>query len=188
MENGHGELNIILLGSPGSGKGTQAKRLSEKYGILHISTGDLLREEVKARSSLGQKIEPILSQGELVSDDIMLELIRKRLSGDLGAAGFLLDGFPRTVEQAIALDELLKSLKRKISIAILLEIPEEEVIKRLSLRRQCSKCGLNIHLEYSPPREVGICDSCGGELFQRSDDKESVIRHRYKLYKEKTAP
>lgn len=176
---------VIFLGPPGSGKGTQAKKLSQGLGILHISTGDLLREAVKKGTPLGKKAKEYMDKGELVPDNIMISLIEEVMPKD---GSFLLDGFPRTLPQAIALEEMLKRYGKHVDKVILFEISEEAVVDRLSGRLTCSVCGAVYHVRYNPPKQEGVCDFCGGKLIQREDDKEEVVRRRFRVYKEQTQP
>jgi len=176
---------VVFLGPPGSGKGTQAKRLSKEMGLLHISTGDLLREAVKNGTPLGKKAKEYMDKGELVPDEVVISLIEEVMPKD---GGFILDGFPRTVPQAIALEEMLKKYGRDVDKVVLFEISEEVVVDRLSGRLTCSVCGAVYHIRYNPSKQEGICDLCGGKLIQREDDKEEVVRRRFKVYREQTAP
>ncbi|WP_457548741.1 adenylate kinase [Archaeoglobus sp.] len=181
-------MNIILLGPPGGGKGTQAKKIVEKYGVPHIATGDILREAVAKGTELGKKAKEYMDRGELVPDEIVIGIVRERLKQPDCEKGFLLDGFPRTIKQAEALDEMLKELGKSIDVVIYIDVPEEEVVKRITYRRTCRNCGAVYHLIYAPPKEDNKCDKCGGELYQRDDDKEEVVRQRFKVYMENTAP
>jgi len=181
-------VRIILLGPPGSGKGTQAKLLSKRYGIPHIAMGDILREEVARKTPLGEKVNVYMSKGELVPDEIVIEVLKKRLQEADCTNGFILDGFPRTLNQAKALDNMLSELNLKIDAVIYIEVPDEEIMKRLSLRRTCKVCGRIYNLHYNPPKQDGKCDVCGGELIIRDDDKPEVIKNRLKVYNEQTKP
>lgn len=176
---------VVFLGPPGSGKGTQAKKLSEELGLLHISTGDILRDAVKRQTDLGKKAKDYMDRGELVPDSLMIALIEEVMPKE---GGFILDGFPRTVPQAIALEEMLKRYEKDVNKVFLFEIPEEVVVERLSGRLTCSQCGAVYHKKYNPPKEEGVCDLCGGKLVQREDDKEEVVRRRYRVYKDQTQP
>jgi len=176
-------MNIVLLGPPGVGKGTYAGRLSERYGIPHISTGDILREEIKRDSELGRKVKKYVERGELVPDSIIIEVIKERLAADDCRKGFILDGFPRTLNQARALDNIVR-----VDVVFNFVAPKEVIIERLSGRRICRKCGAIYHIRYKPPKKPGVCDICGGELYQREDDKPEVIERRLEVYKEQTAP
>ena len=174
-------MNLVLLGPPGAGKGTLAARLVEAFGFVHLSTGDILREEVKKGSELGKLAQGYMERGELVPDEVILGMVRERVDGK--SDGFLFDGFPRTIAQAEGLEEILP-----VHMAIYLELPEEEVVRRLSARRVCKQCGANYNLITQPPKVPGVCDRCGGELYQRPDDNEEVIRNRFRVYTEQSAP
>ncbi|MEJ7620446.1 MAG: adenylate kinase [Aquificaceae bacterium] len=176
---------VVFLGPPGSGKGTQAKKLSQELGLMHISTGDLLREAVKNQTPLGLKAKEYMDRGELVPDNLMIALIEEVMPKE---GGFILDGFPRTVPQALALEEMLRSYKRDVDKVFLFDLSEEVVVERLSGRLTCSQCGAVYHRKYNPPKQEGVCDLCGGKLIQREDDKEEVVRRRYRVYKEQTSP
>jgi len=171
---------IILLGPPGAGKGTQAKLLAAKNGLAHLSTGDILRDEVARGTDLGKKAQAYMDRGDLVPDQLIIDMIKGRLDE---SAGFILDGFPRTVTQAEALEKLVA-----MDIAINIALSREDVIKRLSSRRVCRECGKIYNLLYNPPAVDGVCDECGGELYQRDDDKREVIENRYDVYEQATAP
>ncbi|MGE0919594.1 adenylate kinase [Trichlorobacter lovleyi] len=181
-------MNLILFGPPGAGKGTQAQFLVETYRIPQISTGDMLRAAVKAGTPLGVKAQEIMIQGGLVSDDIVLGIVAERLAQDDCAAGFVLDGFPRTIPQADALSAILKQVGRAIDHVISLEVDGEEIVKRLSGRRSCSSCGKGYHLAFDPPLRAGVCDVCGSGLVQRADDQEETVRNRLLVYEQQTAP
>lgn len=181
-------MDLILFGPPGAGKGTQAQFLVEAYKIPQISTGDMLRAAVKAGTPLGMKAQEIMTQGGLVSDDIVLGIVAERLAQDDCAAGFVLDGFPRTIPQADALDAILKQVGRAIDHVISLEVDSEEIVRRLSGRRSCSSCGKGYHLIFDPPLRAGVCDVCGSVLVQRSDDQEDTVRNRLLVYEQQTAP
>jgi adenylate kinase len=174
-------LKIVLLGPPGSGKGTQAKRLVEELNVTHISTGDLLREAVKAGSELGLKAKEYMDAGKLVPDELVIALMREKISALEG--GFILDGFPRTIEQAERLEEITD-----IDAVIDLKVDHELLVERLTRRRSCRECGAVYHLMFNPPKEEGKCDRCGGELYQRSDDTEETVRKRLDTYMENTLP
>jgi adenylate kinase len=176
-------MNFIFLGPPGAGKGTLAVEVAKQYGIPHLSTGDMFRAAIKAASPLGKKVKAILDSGALVSDDITIELVKERLSRDDAKAGFILDGFPRTIPQAEAL-----SAFARIDAAVNFEIADADVVKRLSGRRVCKGCGHNHHVEFMPPIKDGVCDKCGSELFIREDDKIEAITHRLEVYRKQTAP
>jgi adenylate kinase len=180
------KLNLILFGPPGSGKGTQAERLREKRGLRHLSTGDLLRDAVARGTELGKQVKSILASGQLVSDEIILALMRDEIAkvGD----GWLLDGFPRTVGQAKGLDAQLDELGQKIGAIVVLNARREAVIERLSGRRTCTQCKTVFHVKINPPRVDGICDRCGGTLVQREDDKPATIEKRLDVYEAQTQP
>ncbi len=181
-------MNLILLGPPGSGKGTQAKKIVEKYGIPQISTGDMLREAVAKGTELGKEAKKYMDAGQLVPDEVVIGIVKERLQQPDCEKGFILDGFPRTIAQAEALDKILEEMGKKIDAVINIQVPEEEVVKRIVYRRTCKNCGAVYHLIYNPPKEDNKCDKCGGELYQRDDDKEETVRKRYKVYKEQTEP
>jgi adenylate kinase len=176
---------LVFLGPPGAGKGTQAKLLSQRMGFLHLSTGDLLREAVKNQTPLGKKAKEYMDRGELVPDELIVQLIEETMPKD---GNVILDGFPRTVNQALALEEMLKDKGEKISKVLFFDVPNEVIIDRLSGRRVCSKCGAVYHVEYNPPKVEGVCDLCGGTLVQRDDDKEEVVRKRLEVYRKQTQP
>jgi adenylate kinase len=182
------QLNLILLGPPGAGKGTQAERLRLDFKLAHISTGDMLRAEVAAGSELGRKAEEYMNAGELVPDEIIIGMIGARVQAADARDGFLLDGFPRNEQQADALSEALDRMDRQLSAVLLIEVPDEEVIRRLAGRRVCVKSGHVYHVEFDPPKHEGICDQDGSRLIQREDDKEETIRRRLEVYHEMTAP
>jgi adenylate kinase len=179
---------VILLGAPGAGKGTHAKRLSSLLGIPHISTGDIFREEMEKNSELGQEVRRYVERGELVPDEVVNQIVKKRLSQDDCKKGFILDGYPRTLQQAEALEQILKELSLPLKKVINLVVSEEEIIRRLSGRRICRNCGAIFHIVNMPPKKEGICDYCGGELYQRDDDKPEAIRHRLAVYHKQTEP
>lgn len=182
-------MNAILLGPPGAGKGTLAAVLKEKFGLLHISTGDLLREEMKNDSVLGQKIKKFVESGDLVPDHIVIEMIENKLSqADLGSKGYLLDGFPRTTVQAQDLDQILSKIQKPINVALFMDASLPVILQRLTGRRVCRKCGAISHVINRPSKRDGVCDLCEGELYQRPDDTEETIRNRMQVYNEKTAP
>lgn len=181
-------MNLILLGPPGAGKGTQSRRLSENLKIPQVSTGDLLRAARREKTPLGLKAESYMVSGGLVPDDLVIEMIRERLKQKDCRAGYILDGFPRTLAQAKALDQMLKTGGSKIDRAVSVEVNPEQLVERLSGRRQCRKCSENFHRVFQPPGREGVCDRCGGELFQRDDDREDVIRNRLEVYEKETAP
>lgn len=179
---------IVLFGPPGAGKGTQAERISREMGIPHIATGDMFREAVAKGTELGRKAQEYMRRGELVPDEIVNEMVRERISMPDCSRGFILDGYPRTVNQAKALDEMLAEMGRKVDVVLNLSVSDDEVVKRLSYRRICRRCGAIYHLINNPPRREGVCDRCGGELYQREDDREEVIRRRLRVYYEQTEP
>ena len=181
-------MRIIMLGAPGAGKGTQASRISEKYGIPQISTGDILRSAVREGTELGKKAKEYMDRGELVPDEIVIGIVRERIVQDDCKKGFILDGFPRTVVQAEALDKMLEELGLSIDYVINIDVPEEEIVKRLTGRRTCRNCQAMYHVIFNPPKKDNVCDKCGGELYQRDDDKEETIRARLEVYKKQTAP
>jgi adenylate kinase len=181
-------MRTVLLGAPGSGKGTQGAVLAQKYNIPQVSTGDLLRAAVSAGTELGKKAKQAMDAGALVSDEIVIGLIRERLSEDDAQNGYILDGFPRNIPQAQALDALLEELNQPLQGVVLLDVPFEELMQRLTGRRTCKSCGAIYNIYSSPSSEEGTCDACGGELFQRADDNEETIGNRLKVYEESTAP
>ena len=179
---------VVFLGPPGGGKGTHAKRLSTRYGIPHISTGDILRERVSDGSPLGKKIKSFIENGKLVPDELIIEMVDDRLRGPDVQKGFILDGFPRTIEQAKALDQILAKRKMPLNLVADFNTTEDVIIRRLSGRRICPKCGANYHIKNIPPKRVGICDTCGSALVQRKDDEEHTVRTRLKVYHAQTTP
>jgi len=181
-------VNIIMLGPPGSGKGTQAKKLIEKFGIPQISTGDLLREAVKNGTELGKQAKSYMDAGKLVPDEVVVGMVKERLSKDDAQRGFILDGFPRTVPQAEALDKTLDQMGKKIDKVVNVDVPDSEVVERLSGRRTCKGCGAMYHVKFNQPKKEGLCDKCGGELYQRDDDNEQTIKRRLEVYHEQTSP
>ena len=181
-------MNMILLGPPGCGKGTQAKILIDTCHIPQISTGDILREAIKKGSPLGIEAKIYMDQGSLVPDQLVIGIIEERLQQADCARGFILDGFPRTVAQAEALDSTLSKAGLKLKYVFNIEVVDEELIKRLTGRRICRKCGESFHITFNPPEKEGLCDSCGGELYQRDDDREETIKNRLKVYQAQTAP
>jgi adenylate kinase len=182
------ELNLILLGPPGSGKGTQAERLQEDFRLPYYATGEILRAAVREGAELGNKAKAYMDRGDLVPDDVMVGVIADRISDAEAADGFILDGFPRTTAQAEALDAKMEELGRQLTAAILIEVADSEVIRRLSGRRTCVKEGHVFHIELDPPKNDGICDICGARLEIRADDQPEVVRNRLAQYHEKTEP
>jgi adenylate kinase len=182
------ELNLILFGPPGAGKGTQADRLQSDFQLPFISTGDMLRANVKAGTELGRKAREFMDAGELVPDDLIVAMAAERLQESDAQDGFILDGFPRTIEQAKALDKQLSELGRRVTAALLIDVPDEELVRRLSGRRVCVKSGHNYHIDFDPPKHDGICDQDGSRLIQRDDDKPDVIRNRLRVYHDQTEP
>lgn len=176
-------MNIVLLGSPGVGKGTYAKILSEKHNLPHISTGDMFREEVKNSTNLGKKVKSFMDKGLLVPDDVTTEMLKERLKKNDTKKGFLLDGFPRTIAQAESLGKITK-----IGVVLNFSAPEEVIIQRISGRRTCRSCSATFHVQNIPPKKAGICDKCGGELYQRADEKPEAVKKRLDVYKKQTEP
>jgi adenylate kinases len=181
-------LRTVLLGPPGAGKGTQAVRIVEKYNIPHISTGDIFRENIKNGTELGKKAQEYMNKGELVPDDLVIEIATTRLLADDCKNGFLLDGFPRTVYQAEKLDEFLAAHGQKLDKVLDIEVGFDELMVRLTGRRVCKKCGASYHVVNIPPKKEGICDICGGELIQRADDNAETAKNRIDVYNEQTKP
>ena len=182
------QLNVILLGAPGAGKGTQAERIVAEFGLPHISTGEMLRAAVERGTEMGRAAERFMAAGELVPDEVVIGVVRDRLAEPDTACGFLLDGFPRTLEQAERLDEMLAQMGRAVTHAVLIDVPEEELVKRISGRRSCGECGKLYNVTFDPPRSEGVCDVCGGALVQRADDNEETVRNRLAVYRGQTAP
>jgi adenylate kinase len=182
------ELNLVLLGPPGSGKGTQGERLQADFRLPYYATGDILRAAVRDETALGRKAKQYMDRGDLVPDDVIIGVIAERVESKEASDGFILDGFPRTRRQAEALDEEMKRLGRELTASILIEVPEEEVVRRLGGRRTCVKEGHIFHIEFDPPKNEDVCDICGSRLVVRDDDKPEVIRHRLQQYHDKTEP
>lgn len=181
-------MRVILLGPPGAGKGTQAKMLTQKYGVPQISTGDILRAAVAAGTPLGKEAKSFMDRGALVPDAVVIGIVRDRLSEPDCQEGYLLDGFPRTVAQAEALTRMLRQMGAPLPAVVSLEVDEDEVVHRLAGRRTCQACGEPFHIKFHPPRVGGICDKCSGNLVQREDDKEETVRRRLQVYREQTEP
>jgi adenylate kinase len=182
------ELNLVLLGPPGAGKGTQAERLVEDFGLRYFATGNMLRSAVREQTPLGTKAKEYMDRGDLVPDELIIAMIKESLEAPDADRGFMLDGFPRTVGQAEALEEELRHLGRHLSGALLIDVPEEEVIRRLSGRRVCVKGQHNFHVDFDPPKHPDRCDVDGSRLVVRDDDEPEVVQHRLAQYREKTAP
>ena len=182
------ELNLILFGPPGAGKGTQAERLRKDFELPYIATGDMLRANVKDQTELGKQAKAYMDAGDLVPDELILAMAADRLAEDDAQDGFILDGFPRTIEQAQALEKQLSDMGRRVTAALLIDVPDEEVIRRLSGRRMCVKSGHSYHVEFDPPKHDGVCDQDGSRLVQRDDDKPEVIENRLRVYHDKTKP
>lgn len=181
-------MKIIMLGAPGAGKGTQAKKIASKYSIPHISTGDIFRANIKNGTELGKKAKTYMDQGLLVPDELVVDLVVDRVAADDCANGYVLDGFPRTIPQAEALDAALEKMGEAMDYAINVEVPDENIVKRMSGRRACVACGTTYHIEHIPPKTEGICDTCGKELVLRDDDKPETVLKRLNVYHEQTQP
>ena len=181
-------MKIIMLGAPGAGKGTHAKKITEKFGIPAISTGDIFRANIKNGTELGKKAQEYMDKGLLVPDELVCDLVVDRIHKDDCEKGYILDGFPRTIPQANALDEALAKDGEKIEFAIDIEVPDENIINRMSGRRSCKDCGAIFHVQYNPPKKENCCDVCGGELVLRDDDKAETVKKRLDVYHEQTAP
>ena len=181
-------MKIIMLGAPGAGKGTQAKKIAAKYGIPHISTGDIFRANIKNGTELGKKAKTYMDQGLLVPDELVVDLVVDRVNQEDCENGYVLDGFPRTIPQAEALDKALAAQGQKMDYAIDVDVPDENIVRRMGGRRACVGCGATYHLEYAPTRQEGICDVCGGELILRDDDKPETVQKRLGVYHDQTQP
>ena len=181
-------MKIIMLGAPGAGKGTQAIKIAEKYNIPHVSTGDIFRANIKAQTELGMEAKKYMDQGQLVPDELTVRILLDRVAKDDCKNGYVLDGFPRTIPQAEVLDEAVAKLNDKIDYAINVDVPDENIINRMSGRRACLKCGATYHIQHVPPKKEGICDECGSELVQRADDKPETVKERLNVYHDQTQP
>ncbi len=181
-------MKIIMLGAPGAGKGTQAQMIAEKFGIPHISTGDIFRANIKNGTELGKKAKEFMDKGLLVPDELTVQLLLDRVANEDCKDGYVLDGFPRTIPQADVLDSELTKLGDKVDFAVNVDVPDENIVRRMSGRRACLKCGATYHIEHIPPKKEGICDTCGSELVQRDDDKPETVQNRLKVYHEQTQP
>ncbi len=181
-------MRIVLLGAPGAGKGTQAAKINKKFGIAHISTGDILRENVKAQTELGIEAKGYMDRGELVPDELVIKLVADRLGKDDLKTGFMLDGFPRTVEQAKELDAILEKLGYKLDAVINIDVDQSLLVERITGRRLCKDCKASYHISYQKPNKDGVCDECGGELHQRKDDTKETVENRLQVYNSQTEP
>jgi len=181
-------VRVAFLGPPGAGKGTQARDLAQEWGALHLATGDMLREAVAAGSPLGREAKSYMDQGTLVPDDVIIRMMAERLGAADAGRGFILDGFPRTIAQAEALARLLKDLGQTLDTVVYFDVSEPELLRRLTGRRVCRACGHSYHVTSNPPKRAGVCDACGGELYQRDDDGEATVRNRLEVYRRQTAP
>lgn len=181
-------MKIVMLGAPGAGKGTQAQMISEKFNIPHISTGDIFRYNIKNGTELGKKAKGYMDAGQLVPDELTIEILLDRVAGDDCKDGYILDGFPRTIPQAQALTDVLSKNGDQIEYAIDVEVPDDNIIKRMSGRRTCPECGASYHIQYIPPKKEGICDNCGAALVQRDDDKPETVQNRLSVYHDQTQP
>ena len=179
---------VVLLGPPGAGKGTQAKLLQERFAACQVSTGDILRKAVADQTPLGKEAAAYIDRGALVPDAVIVNLVAERLKGKDCEPGFILDGFPRTIPQAESLDEILKRMGLELNRVLSVKVPKDVIIQRLAGRRTCRNCGALSHVMFSPPKKAGVCDRCGGELFQRDDDREETVAHRLRVYDMQTAP
>ena len=181
-------MRAVLVGPPGAGKGTQAQFLSSHLSIPKISTGDIFRDNVSHGTALGRRAQAYMERGDLVPDEVTIAMVTDRLADDDTGAGFLLDGFPRNVPQAETLEKMLSAVDTRLDVVLELVVDDDEVVRRLSGRRTCRRCGRVWHVAFDPPSRPSICDDCGGELFQRDDDREETIRHRLEVYQQQTAP
>ena len=181
-------MKIIMLGAPGAGKGTQAKMIAEKYSIPHVSTGDIFRANIKNGTELGKQAKEYMDAGKLVPDELTVKILLDRVAQDDCKNGYVLDGFPRTIPQAEVLENALNELGDKIDFAVNVDVPDENIVRRMSGRRACLKCGATYHIEHIPPKQEGICDTCGSELVLRDDDKPETVQNRLKVYHEQTQP
>ena len=181
------DINVVLLGPPGSGKGTQAELMTAKLGFVHYSTGEVFRDHIKRKTPVGLEVEEYVSAGKLVPDEVVLEVANAFVTEQVSKP-VVFDGFPRTIPQAEGLDRVLDGHDQQVDYAILVDLSDDEVVKRLTARRQCRECGKIFNLTFKPPKQEGVCDECGGELYQREDDKEETIRDRLRVYHEQTEP
>jgi adenylate kinase len=181
-------VNLVLMGLPGAGKGTQAEKIVDKYSIPHISTGDMFRSAIKEGTNLGLQAKSFMDKGELVPDEVTIGIVRERLGKEDCVKGFLLDGFPRTVPQAEALENILSDLNKKIDFVINIDVEKEFLMERLTGRRICKSCGSTYHLVFNPPAQEGVCDRCNGELYQRADDNEETVQNRLEVNLKQTKP
>lgn len=181
-------MKIIMLGAPGAGKGTQAKMIAEKYSVPHVSTGDIFRANIKNGTQLGMEAKKYMDQGLLVPDELTVKILLDRVAKEDCAGGYVLDGFPRTIPQAEVLDNALDKIGDKIDFAINVDVPDENIIRRMGGRRACLSCGATYHIEHIPPRKEGICDACGKELVLRDDDKPETVKNRLDVYHQQTQP
>ena len=181
-------MKIIMLGAPGAGKGTQAKMIAEKYSIPHVSTGDIFRANIKNGTDLGKQAKEYMDAGKLVPDELTVKILLDRVAQDDCKNGYVLDGFPRTIPQAEVLEDALNKLGDKIDYAVNVDVPDENIVRRMSGRRACLKCGATYHIEHIPPKQEGICDTCGSELVLRDDDKPETVLNRLKVYHDQTQP
>lgn len=182
-------MKLLIMGPPGAGKGTQAEGLVKEFNLVHVSTGDMFREAIKAGTEMGKRAKEYMDKGELVPDEVVVGMVKERLSqGDCQEKGFLLDGFPRTLPQAVALDEVIEALKINLDGVVNIDVPRERLMARLTGRRICRHCGSSYHILFNPPQQEGKCDNCGGELYQRSDDNEEAVSNRLDVYENQTRP